>query len=140
MSIVTVRSGSRPYRQSITGGGHSWSADEPRELGGDDTGPTPYHLLLSALGACTTITLQMYASRKGWPLDSVDVVLEHHRVHARDCRDCETKEGHISEIDMELTFRGDLSAQQKDRLLEIAGKCPVKKTLQGEVKIHSRLA
>ncbi len=140
MAIVTVQSGSLPYQQTITGGGHTWSADEPRDLGGQDQGPTPYHLLLSALGTCTSITLQMYAARKGWSLEAVEVVLEHHRVHARDCRDCQTRDGLISEIDIELKLRGDLSAEQRDRLLEIAGKCPVKKTLAGEVKIHSRLA
>ena len=139
MSKVKVRSGAAPYEQIIEADGHRWRADEPRSLGGQDLGPSPYRLLLSALGACTAMTLQMYAQRKQWPLESVAVELEHQRVHAKDCHDCETEKGQISEIHLNLSLTGDLSADQRARLFEIAGRCPVKRTLEGEIKVRSSL-
>ena len=99
MAQVVVAWGEHPFTQEIEAEGHRWQADEPQELGGQDQGPNPYQLLLSALGACTCITLQMYAGRKGWPLRQVRVELDHQRLHAQDCRDCETKEGYLSEGD-----------------------------------------
>lgn len=140
MSEVVVKSGSQLYVQEIESDGLRWRADEPVEAGGQGSGPSPYGLLLSALGACTSMTLQMYASRKQWPLSGVEVRLAHRRTHAKDCSDCESKEGFIAEIDLTLTVRGDLTGEQRARLLEIAGKCPVKRTLEGEIKIRSKLS
>ncbi len=139
MAQVVVAWGERPFTQEIEATGHRWQADEPQELGGQDQGPNPYQLLLSALGACTCITLQMYAGRKGWPLKKVRVELDHQRLHAQDCRDCETKEGYISEIKQRLFLEGELDQEQRQRLLEIAGKCPVKRTLSKEIKVRSEL-
>ncbi len=139
MSEVVVKSGSRLYAQEIESGGLRWSADEPLEEGGQGTGPSPYRLLLSALGACTSMTVQMYAARKEWPLAGVEVKLAHRRVHAKDCSDCESKEGFIAEIDLSLKLSGDLTREQRDRLFEIAGKCPVKRTLEGEIRVRSVL-
>jgi len=140
MSTVTVRTGDQLYVQHIESTGHRWMADEPERLGGADKGPSPYQLLLSSLGACTTITTQMYARRKGWPLESMEVELEHQRVHARDCDECESAEGFIGRIDIKISFVGDLSDEQKGRLFEISGKCPVKRTLLGEILIKPQLA
>ena len=118
---------------------HRLHADEPEEHGGTDRGPTPYELLVAALGACKAITVRMYADRKGWPLLRTILQLGHERIHAEDCEDCETKEGKIDEIRAVLQFVGPLSEGQRARLLEIADKCPVHKTLSGEIKIRSRL-
>jgi putative redox protein len=126
--------------QDVAVGRHRLRADEPRNLGGDDTGPTPYGLLLSALGACTTMTLQLYAKRKQWPLEGVEVRLHHEKVHARDCEDCETRVGKIDRIDRELVIQGPLDDAQRTRLLEMADRCPVHRTLHAEVKVRTRLA
>jgi len=139
MSQVVVESFGGTYTQRISGRGHEWLSDEPEESGGNDRGPTPYQLLLASLGACTSITAQMYARRKGWPLEGVRVELEHQRVHARDCDGCESREGFVSKIEVRIAFSGELDEEQRQRLLEIAGKCPVKKTLQGEVIIKPEL-
>jgi uncharacterized OsmC-like protein len=139
MGVVHVQSHKQPYHLTIRARAHEWASDEPRDAGGGDIGPTPYELLLSALGSCTAITVQMYARRKEWPLESVEVELEHERVHAEDCKDCDSKEGQISEIRLKLKLTGALTREQEERILEIAGKCPVKKTLEGEIKIRSRL-
>ena len=139
MEQVTTRSGAQRYTQEIEAAGHYWKADEPKELGGRDQGPTPYSLLLSALGSCTVITVQMYANRKNWPLQAVKVQLEHERIHAQDCEDCETENGMISEIRLAVHLLGDLSEEQRQRLFEISGKCPVKRTLTGEIKVRSKL-
>ncbi|MGI9432530.1 MAG: OsmC family protein, partial [Myxococcota bacterium] len=125
--------------QEITAGPHRLRADEPRKLGGDDTGPTPYGLLLAALGACTTMTLRMYAKHKKWPLESVDVTLRHDKIHARDCAECETETGKIDRIEKEIALVGPLSEEQRTRLLEIADRCPVHRTLHSEVRVETAL-
>jgi uncharacterized OsmC-like protein/alpha/beta superfamily hydrolase len=127
------------YAQKITARRHRLTADEPIEQGGTDTGPSPYELLLSGLGACTTMTLRMYANRKGMPLEGVRVRLRHGKIHALDCANCETKEGKIDRIDRIVEVLGPLTAEQRARLLEIADKCPVHRTLTSEIDISTRL-
>lgn len=122
-------------RQEIWAGEHTLAADEPRELGGEDAGPSPYELLLGALGACTSMTLLLYARRKGWPLEQVEVRLRHQRIHAEDCAECATKEGWLDAIEKEIILAGDLTPAQQQRLGEIAHRCPVNQTLMREVKI-----
>ncbi|MEZ5365613.1 MAG: OsmC family protein [Bryobacterales bacterium] len=116
-------------------GSHAWLADEPTSSGGDGLGPDPYQLLLSALGACTSMTVQLYAKRKGWGLREVRAELVHERIHASDCEDCEEKDGYIERIRVHLAFDGDLDDAQLARLKEIAGKCPVRRTLLAVPKI-----
>lgn len=131
-------SGGGSFRQTIRAGKHTWVADEPAKLGGGDQGPNPYDLLLSALGACTSMTLRMYAQRKQWPLDGVDVVLRHEKIHAKDCEECSSGEGRVDLIDLGLTLHGDLDEEQVHRLLEISERCPVHRTLTSETLIRSR--
>jgi putative redox protein len=135
---VRERDGAR-FAQEIAAGRHRFAADEPAGYGGDDSGPTPYDLLLAGLGACTTMTVRMYAERKGWPLERAEVRLTHEKIHARDCADCETREGRIDRIDRRLKLDGPLDAAQREKLLEIADKCPVHRTLTGEIKINTEL-
>ena len=124
----------------VTAGGHRLLADEPESLGGTGTGPTPYDFLLTALGTCTNMTLRMYAGRKGWPLEGVASRLSHQRIHAKDCQDCESEDGHIAEIRKELIIQGDeLDDAQRARLLEIADRCPVHRTLKSEIKIRTEI-
>jgi len=127
-------------RTEISADGHGLVADEPEGFGGTDAGPTPYDYRLAALGSCTAMTVRLYADRKGWPLESVAVRLGHDRVHARDCEECETKEGRIDRIEREVELVGPLDEAQRRRLLEIAEKCPVHRTLTSEVLIDSSLA
>ena len=122
----------------VKANGHALVADEPAAVGGADAGPTPYDYLLAALGSCTAITVRMYADRKGWPLESVTVRVEHGRIHAKDCEECETKSGRIDRVELELDLEGPLDAEQRERLREIAAKCPVKRTLGSEVLIETR--
>jgi putative redox protein len=137
---VSVRIGPDGYTSDVTASGHRFLADEPASVGGDDKGPSPYDLLLASLGACTAMTLRMYADRKGWALHDATVELSHTRVHARDCEDCESDQGMITRIERRLTIEGDLTDEQRGRLLEIAERCPVHKTLHGEVRIDTTLA
>lgn len=137
---VRVQIGRDHYHTRIMAGGHPLIADEPQPSGGEGTGPSPYDYLASALGACTAITLRMYADRRAWPLEAVNVRLTHGKIHARDCAACETREGLIDEFTREIELRGPLSAAQRQRLLEIAERCPVQRTLQAGVRIKTRLA
>jgi uncharacterized OsmC-like protein len=137
---VVVKSGPSRYGQNISVGPHGIQVDEPRDVGGNDEGPNPYELLLAALGACTSMTVRMYAERKQWPLQGVEVRLAHSRIHAEDCAECETKQGMLDRIEAEITFIGDLSDEQRHRLMEIANICPVHRTLVSEVQIRTRLA
>jgi len=138
MVTVTVRSLSG-LKAQIQAAGHTIIADEPESAGGEDEGPDPYSLLLSALGACTSMTLQLYARQKAWPLEEVEVVLIHNKQYAQDCQDCETKVGKVDEIRRRIHLKGDLSEEQRQRLLEIAAKCPIHRTLMGEIKVRDTL-
>jgi putative redox protein len=124
-------------QQEVTVGRHRFLADEPIDVGGLDSGPGPYDLLLAALGACTAMTLRLYAERKALPLERVTVALTHDRIHAADCAECETKEGMIDHIERAIMLRGALDAAQRQRLMEIADKCPVHRTLTSEVNIRT---
>ena len=137
--VVVEETGAGQFMQSVRVGAHVLTADEPASVGGDNAGPAPYDYLLAGLGACTSMTLRMYANRKRLPLDKVSVQLSHTKIHADDCADCETKEGKIDEITREITITGDLDDDQRARLLEIADKCPVHRTLEGEIKVRTAL-
>jgi putative redox protein len=137
-STVTVTSG-EGLKHECTAGDYRIVVDEPASAGGTGAGPTPYEVLLAALGSCTSMTLLIYARRKGWPLERVEVELTHGRVHAQDCVDCETKQGHIDTITREIRVAGPLDEDQRARLLEIAQKCPVHKTMMSEVKVRDTL-
>jgi uncharacterized OsmC-like protein len=135
---VVVRS-ERGLTHSVELRGHHLTLDEPLENGGSDLGPNPYELLLAALGGCTAMTVRMYADRKGWPLERVSVRLRHERIHAQDCADCETREGFLDHITKVISLGGPLDAAQRQRLIEIAERCPVQQTLRREVVIDQRL-
>ncbi len=139
-TVVVAETGEGTFTQAIAAGPHALRADEPESVGGLDSGPGPYDLLLAALGACTSMTLRLYAARKELALDKVSVRLVHEKIHAADCADCETRKGRIDHITREITLTGDLSADERTRLIEIADKCPVHRTLESEVKIDTRLA
>jgi uncharacterized OsmC-like protein len=125
------------FQQEIIVGQHSFLADEPPAVGGLDSGPGPYDLLLAALGACTAMTLRLYAERKQIPLLQAQVRLCHSRIYATDCAECETKEGMLDRIERVITLHGDLDAEQRARLMEIADKCPVHRTLTSEINIRT---
>ncbi len=127
------------YAQHVRMGPHLSAGDEPADAGGDDRGPNPYEYLLAALGTCTSMTLRMYADLKKLPLQRVAVTLRHRKIHAADCADCETRDGKVDEIERVITLEGELSDAQRQRLLEIANKCPVHRTLTSEIRIVSRL-
>src|ERR1700754_2122696 len=133
-TVTVTETGTGTYTQEITAGPHRLVADEPRPVG-DDAGPTPYDLLLAALGSCTSMTVRMYADRKGWPLEQVRVTLRHSRIHAEDCADCETTVGFVDQIDRDIELTGDLDDTQRERLRYMADRCPVHQTLTSEVHI-----
>lgn len=136
--VVLVReSGEGKFQQEIVSGTHRFIADEPASFGGLDTGPGPYDLLLAALGACTSMTVRLYAEHKNLPLERVSVRLSRSKIHAVDCEKCETKEGMLDRIERSITFEGPLDADQRKRLLEIADKCPVHRTLTSEIDIRT---
>ena len=138
-SDVVVRGGVDGFAQDISVGRHRFKGDEPISAGGTDTGPGPYDFLLAALGTCTSMTVTMYARRKGWPLESVAVRLRHSKIYAKDCSECETRQGMLDHIDREIHFEGDLSAEMIARLQDIANKCPVHRTLTSEINIQTRI-
>ena len=137
--VVTVRGDAGGFAQEIAAGAHRLRSDEPASAGGTDSGPTPYDLLLAALGSCTSMTVGMYARRKRWPLARVTVRLRHTRVHAEDCAACETQEATLTVIERDIAFEGELTEDQRARLLAIANRCPVHLSLTSQVDIRTRL-
>src|SRR5437016_4707360 len=137
---VVVRGGAGNFQQEVIVGKHHLVSDEPVSVGGGDGGPNPYDYLLTALGVCTSMTVGLYARRKQIPLENVTVSLRHSRIYAKDCEECETKEGLLDRIDVELDLTGPLSTEQHDKLMEIAAKCPVHRTLTSEINIRLRPA
>ena len=135
--VVVTETGTGRYTQRITAGHHVLTADEPTSIGGDDTGPNPYDLLLAALGACTSMTLRMYADRKGLPLEHTTVRLRHDHVHAKDCANVEQNAGTISRIVRELDLEGPLTDEHRRRLVEIADRCPVHRTISSEIAFET---
>ncbi len=138
VATVVVHGRASGFAQEILAGRHRLHADEPVSAGGTDIGPSPYDLLLAALGACTSMTVGMYARRKGWPLEEVRVHLRHAKIHSADCAGCETKEGMLDRIEREIHFAGPLNDEQRIKLVEIANKCPVHRTLKSEIDIQTR--
>lgn len=136
---VLVKVGTGALLADVQAGRHTYLVDEPVEVGGQDRGPTPYDLLLSALGACTAITLRLYADQKKWPLEGIEVRLRHQRVHRTDCEHCEQAGQMLEEVQKELRLLGPLTAEQRQRLEVISQKCPVQKTLMAGLHITTRL-
>jgi putative redox protein len=134
---IIVHSEGTGLLQTIQIGPHHLQSDEPPDWS-NDGGPNPYELLLAALGACTSMTVRMYANRKQWPLQGVRVLLAHSRIHAEDCAECDIHEGMVDQIDAEISLIGDLSETQRQRLMEIAERCPVHRTLVSEIRIQLR--
>jgi uncharacterized OsmC-like protein len=137
---VVVHGSARSFKQEIVVGKHSLVADEPLSAGGDDAGPDPYDYLLMALGVCTSMTVGLYARRKQIPLEDVTVSLRHSRIYAKDCEECETEEGMLDRIDVDVELTGALREEQRAKLMEIAAKCPVHRTLTSEINIRLSLA
>jgi uncharacterized OsmC-like protein len=133
---VVVRGNASGFLQEVVSGKHNLRADEPVSAGGSDAAPGPYDYLLIALGVCTSMTVGLYARRKQWPLENITVSLRHSRIHAKDCEECETKEGMLDQIDTEIDVTGSLTAEQHAKLMEIAAKCPVHRTLKSEINIR----
>ena len=139
-SVLVEETGAGRLQVRIAAGRHALLADEPLAVGGLDSGPNPYELLAAALGACKAMTMRLYAERKGWPLARARVTLRHGKIHAADCADCETREGRVDEFRCEIALDGALDAEQRARIFEIAERCPVHRTLTGEIKIRATLA
>lgn len=138
-NAITAHIGRARFRTELQVAGHTLLADEPESVGGENAGPSPYDLLSAALGACTAMTLRMYADQKQWPLEDVTVQVTHEKIHATDCADCDSTAGKVDEFQRTLRVRGKLDEQQRARLLEIANRCPVHRTLEGEIKVRTRL-
>jgi putative redox protein len=139
-TVVVASTGTGPFQQLMLDGRHTLEADEPRAAGGGDTGPSPYELLLMALGSCTSMTVHLYAARKKWPLEQVVVRLRQERAHSRDCADCEQPGAMVHRIEKTIELIGALDEAQRARLLEIADRCPVHRTLTSKIEIESALA
>jgi putative redox protein len=139
-NVVVRETRNGKFQQTVTTGPHRMIADEPVAVGGQDSGPGPYDFVLAGLGACTSMTMRMYADRKSLPLDRVTVTLKHSKIHARDCEECETREGMLDQIDRVIQIEGALDADQRKRLMEIADKCPVHRTLTSEIRIVTKAA
>ncbi len=137
---VVVTSSSAPFAQRIEAGPHAFPSDEPVASGGAETGPNPYDLLLAALGSCTSMTLELYARQKGWPLERARVRLSHSREHAQDCAECEGGTRRLERIERQIELSGPLDAAQRSRLLAIAERCPVHQTLTAHIEIRTTLA
>ena len=137
---IVVRGDARSFKQEISAGRHRLVADEPVSAGGGDAGPDPYAYLLTSLGVCTSMTVGLYARRRKFPLENIKVSLWHSRIHAQDCEECETREGMVDRIDVEVELSGALSAEQHAALMDIAAKCPVHRTLTSEINIRLRAA
>jgi len=135
-----VHGNARSFKQDAVAGKHNLVADEPVAAGGDDAGPDPYDYLLTSLGVCTSMTVGLYARRKQMPLENITVSLWHSRIYANDCEECETKEGMLDRIELEVELTGPLNAEQHAKLMEIAAKCPVHRTLTSEINIRLRPA
>jgi putative redox protein len=135
---VVVRGNAAGFLQEVSSGDHHLRVDEPINFGGANAAPGPYDYLLVGLGACTSMTVGLYARNKKWPLKDIIVSLRHSRIHANDCENCDTKEGMLDRIDAEIELTGDLTNEQRQKLLEIAGKCPVHRTLKSEINIRVR--
>ena len=133
---VVVRGKATGFLQEITAGSHRLRADEPVSVGGTDAAPDPYDYLLAGLGACTSMTLGLYARKRKWPLEDVTVALRRTRIHAADCADCETTEGLLDLIDVEVAMTGPLTDEQRAALMAVAQKCPVHRTLKSEIKFN----
>jgi putative redox protein len=128
------------FQQTVTTGPHEMVADEPVTVGGQDSGPGPYDFVLAGLGACTSMTMRMYADRKSLPVERITVTLKHSKIHAADCAECETREGMLDQIDRVISIEGNLDDDQRKRLMEIADKCPVHRTLTSEIRIVTKAA
>jgi putative redox protein len=139
-SVIVASTGTGPFEQVMLDGRHTLSADEPVAAGGGDAGPGPYELLLMALGSCTSMTVHLYAARKKWPLEQVVVRLRHEKVHATDCADCEDRVTLLDRIDCNIVFIGPLDEAQRQRLREIADKCPVHRTLTSKIDIRTTVS
>jgi putative redox protein len=137
---VIVRGAATGFAQEITAGPHQFVSDEPTSVGGTDSGPTPYDLLLAALGSCTSMTIGMFARRKQWPLEHVTVRLRQSRVHTDDCAACETRVATLTLIERDIELEGALDEKQRAQLLAIANRCPVHLTLTSQMNIRTRLA
>jgi len=133
---VVVRGNADGFLQDVVSGKHHLRADEPASAGGSDSAPGPYDYLLIALGVCTSMTVGLYARRKQWPLENITVSLWHSRIHAKDCEECDTKEGMLDRIEVEVDLTGSLTPEQHAKLMEIAAKCPVHRTLKSEINIR----
>jgi uncharacterized OsmC-like protein len=133
---VIVRGNAREFLQEVVCGKHHLRADEPAAYGGTDAAPGPYDYLLTALGVCTSMTIGLYARKKRMPLENITVSLRHSRIHARDCEECETKDGMLDRIDLDIELTGSLTADQHSNLMAVAAKCPVHRTLESEIDIR----
>jgi putative redox protein len=139
-NVVVRETRNSKFQQTVSVGPHSLLADEPVAAGGEDSGPGPYDFVLAGLGACTSMTMRMYADRKSLPLERVTVTLKHSKIHAEDCAACETKGGMLDQIDRTIAMEGALDSEQRKKLMEIADKCPVHRTLTSEIRIVTHAA